>query len=131
MFWSRKATKNAKRKSVEDEGQQLPHQLPRRCVGIVETFHLGIRLAQHVNDLHHLRSGVVSHGRHVVSGSPCPTPEFEPLCHVVLVVSSRSIVCEEQILEESEEHRHQDKGSSALWVFVKIIHNFISLQNVT
>ena len=84
--------------SMQDEENQLFHQLACRGVGIVQSLALGIHLSHLRDDLHHFRRWIVFHSRHIFTS--CPRWfHVKPTCHSFLTPFLRTIVRQHQILE--------------------------------
>ena len=57
--------------SVENEENQLLHEVPRRRIWVINTFTFGIDLPHLGNNLHGLDTRVISHGCDIILSCPC------------------------------------------------------------
>lgn len=89
---------------VENEENELLHQLSSGRIWVVQSLTFGINLSHFRNDLHNLQSRVVFETCHILLCEPCAL-DFQPLYKCILVALLWTIVCNHQILEVRKEQR--------------------------
>ena len=112
-------------KNIENE---FVHDVGIRQIASIDTLEAGIRLTQFPDDLHHLERRVLPHGSRIFTKLPGLT-QVE-LCHQPLLRLLWRIICQHQLGEEIEEHRHSGNRCIGFRILVEIEDDFVHLHHI-